>query len=173
MTILTHFTFESPIRKLCLRCCQSQLGIHFRTPLSGTWISRGKITAFLVAVLRSAFLHRESGDDSRFVFVKRLESLPSASCPPHDALHPGPQLSPSILKGATSEPLACAPRRDLTVKASPHRAENRNRFPLHRHSDTNDPASAVSRHNWLSARTGRTSLAEVTRRLATGTGNFL
>ena len=119
MTILTHFTFESPIRKLCLRCCQSQLGIHFRTPLSGTWTSQGKITAFLVAVLRSAFLHRESGDDSRFVFVKRLESLPSASCPPHDALHPGPQLSPSILKGATSEPLACAPRRDLTVKGQP------------------------------------------------------
>ena len=45
VTILTHFTFESPIRKLCLRCCQSQLGIHFRTPLSGTWISQGKITA--------------------------------------------------------------------------------------------------------------------------------
>jgi hypothetical protein len=75
VTILTHFTFESPIRKLCLRCCQSQLGIHFRTPLSGTWISQGKITAFLVAVLRSAFLHRESGDDPRFVFVKDLKAF--------------------------------------------------------------------------------------------------
>ena len=96
VTILTHFTFESPIRKLCLRCCQSQLGIHFRTPLSGTWISQGKITAFLVAVLRSAFLHRESGDDSRLVFVKGLASLPSASCPPHDALHP-----------ATTAPIPC------------------------------------------------------------------
>jgi len=40
---------------------------------SDIWISRRWVTAFCVALGDVAFLHRESGDDFRFVFVKDLK----------------------------------------------------------------------------------------------------
>jgi len=110
----------------------SKIGNDLRWRLRGIANQNGRHTVFdkdkpkVISGIRGG--ETPSGGQQR----GKRESLPSASCPPHDAVHPGPQLAPrlidfdSILKGATSELLACcAARWELTVKANQHRTTNR------------------------------------------------